>query len=210
MGFHRTPPKSSKPRPRNPPELKVDYSIDYDHWLKRDVWNIGEAASILENTDPIKLRSRLEVDFEFRQRFDKTLNIIIWAEGRTLEVEEKSIWKSNENSLKYGLVKPAIFIQWAVSRYDIPTPLHILIDNLQDLPTASNQGTFTPAFTHPPSLRNDWFKVIETVMYKYKNKFRHFPDHSQVWATMWANPPTEYTITRGENRIRRYSKYGRD
>ena len=124
----------------DPPDLKIDYSIDYDHWLKRDVWKIGAAAGILENTDPGLVRLRLDVDSEFHQRFWKTLNLIISAEGRTLEVEEKSIWIKNEKSLEYGLVKPGKVIQWAHSLgYKIPKPLSSLL-NLENYKSDARIG----------------------------------------------------------------------
>ena len=66
---------------------------------------------------------------------------------------------------------------------------------------SSVNSTHTPTnkvpFSSPPLRQDDWFILIEEMMYKYENENGVFLNFSQVWSNLWDKPPESYSISTG-------------
>lgn len=134
------------------PEKDEDYSIDFQYWLKFDVWKLKQAASILENSNPDKLVMRLINDESFEKRFNDTLRVILSATGGSLTVEAANE-KHGEEAVKYRNVKPADIVQWAAEKgFDIPEPIIHLSDKKVAADTARSRNADATDLEHAPSL----------------------------------------------------------
>ena len=49
-------------------------------------------------------------------------------------------------------------------------------------------------FPNPPLRKDDWYYLIEDMMFQFKNEHRKFPNQAQAWATLWDSPPKGYGI----------------
>ncbi len=129
MGFHRSPPKSSKPRPDNPPDLNIDYCVDFDLWLQRDTWSIYHAILLLLEINPRKDELFLadNTQEEKIQQFKDIIGTAASCENLSLTVESNTEVDKNGNFIRYATVKPARFIHWAAKKYDIPEALLSLV-----------------------------------------------------------------------------------
>jgi hypothetical protein len=140
------------------PTKDEDYSIDFSYWLKFDVWNLKQAASILENSEPRKLSMRLIYDETFSKNFQDTLQLIVAAEGRSLAVVVASE-RYGEDKIKHGELEPKIFVQWASEiGLDIPEPLIHLLGKKVAAGTARSSNADAASLKHAPRLLNIAFE----------------------------------------------------
>ncbi len=54
----------------------IQYEPDYKNWLRRALWRLNEATSLLLNVEPEKVGNLIQLDENFKKKFGDALKIV--------------------------------------------------------------------------------------------------------------------------------------
>ena len=171
------------------------YAPDYQEYLKRDLWELEDAISLLLNINPNKTDARLRSNKKIFKEFDDLTKMVVLSKNRSL-LWAKDIMPTNKLRGHF-MVEPKIFINWAHSKeYEIPEPLLHLLDEVEE---SGSKKTFSELFPNFPERQDEWHGSIKEMIYKFKKEYGQFPNKNQAWSYIWKNPPGKYGITTGKD-----------
>ena len=132
------------------------YLPNYEGWLRKDVWALGDAVCLLLNVEPLERKSFTYNNRKFKRDYPDALDTASKASGRTLEIEPAYYVGSTVPK-----VKPDVFIKWAeVKGYEIPEPFQSLLASDNDLISNDALGKLRKS-PYWQSLEAKAIKVIE-------------------------------------------------
>ena len=131
------------------------YLPNYEDWLRKDIWELEDAACLLLKVEPLKKERLILKSRKFKSSYLAILDTAEKAIDRTLEIESNIY-----NYFGYAEVKPNVFIKWAnVKGFEIPPPLQYMLDATDEAEKPSAQETksissLEPLTTAPELLKN--------------------------------------------------------
>ena len=75
-------------------------------------------------------------------------------------------------------------------RFTIPN------ENSQSGPKRQDSGL---PFQSPPTRKDDWYNLIEEMMFAYRKEYGSFPDAIKAWSYLWGNPTKGNGVSTGKD-----------